>query len=153
MQQREYGLGLIYLIVGAVGLIGGLSYPLGTFSRMGPGYLPVAISVIILGFAAVSLARGYAKGERARPEFGSDSWRQARSILLLLLAMVVFVAGCRTVGLFPAAVALMFIGAMASVDFRLSPAPLAGMLVLAFGFSFLFTRLLGLPLPLIRMPF
>lgn len=153
MQQREYGLGLIYLILGAVGLIGGLSYPLGTFSRMGPGYLPVAISVIILGFAAVSFVRGYTKAEAIRPAIGTNSWRQARSILLLMTAMAIFVVGCRSVGLFPTVAALMFVGAIASVNFRLSPVPFAGMLVLAFGFSFIFTRLLGLPLPLIRLPF
>jgi hypothetical protein len=152
MQQREYGLGLIYLLLGTVGLIGGLSYPLGTFSRMGAGYLPVAVSVIILGFAAASFVRGYARGEPLIPAINSASARQARSMLLLMAALLLFVIGCRSVGLFPSVTLLMLVAAMSSASFRFSPVALAGMLAIALGFSFIFVRFLGLPLPLIRLP-
>ena len=153
MQQREYGLALIYAALGLVGLVGGLSYPLGTFSRMGPGFLPVAVSLIILAFSGVSFIRGFANGEAVRPRFGLASWQQAKSIALLLGAMILFAFTCRSLGLFPAVILLMFVAATSSVNFRPSPAALLGLLAIGFAFSFMFVRLLGIPLPLMRLPF
>ena len=153
MQQREYGLALIYAALGAVGLIGGLSYPIGTFSRMGPGFLPVSVSLIILAFSGVSFVRGFAKGEALRPQIGMASLPQAKSIVLLLGAMVLFAFTCRSLGLFPAVVLLMLVGATSSVDFKLSSRPVVGLLAIGFAFSFVFVRLLGIPLPLMRLPF
>ncbi|WDZ76231.1 tripartite tricarboxylate transporter TctB family protein [Ensifer adhaerens] len=153
MQQREHGLGLIYLVFGTAGLIGGLSYPIGSFSRMGPGFLPVAVSLIILGFAAISFMRGFARGQALKPVLHPNARQQARAMFLLMLSMLTFVVGCRLVGLFPTVALMMFVGALASADFRFSPKLLAGLLIVAFGFSFIFVRVLGLPLPLIRLPF
>lgn len=153
MQQREYGLALVYGILGLVGLIVGLSYPLGTFSRMGPGFLPVAVSIIILGFSAVSVVRALTNGERLLPKVEPTAWPQAKSIVLLVLAIVLFAMTCRPLGLFPAVLLLMFTGAMASVQFKLEPKALIGLFVFAFSFSYFFTKMLGVPLPLIRLPF
>jgi hypothetical protein len=42
--------------------------------------------------------------------------------------------------------------ATASPEFRLKPIPIAGAIVLAGGFSYIFVKFLGLPIPYMNLP-
>ena len=151
MKQSDLGLGLIYLTLGALGLSIGLGYPLGSISRMGPGFLPIVISSLLLIFAAVSLVRAVAAG---RPELASVGAivKACMPIAIVIASVVVFAATCRVIGLFPSTLLIVVMAATASPEFKLKPVPVVGAIVVTAGFSYLFVRLLGLPLPYINLP-
>jgi putative tricarboxylic transport membrane protein len=151
LNQSGLGLGLIYLTLGALGLFIGLGYPLGSISRMGPGFLPIVISSLLLVFAVISLARAIGAG---RPQFPSVQHisRGALSIVIVVVSVVTFAIVCNWIGLFPSTLLLILMSATASPQFRLTPVPIAGAIVVAGGFSYIFVKFLGLPIPYINLP-
>ncbi|MHA6641302.1 tripartite tricarboxylate transporter TctB family protein [Mesorhizobium sp. A623] len=151
LNQSALGLGLIYLTLGALGLFIGLNYPLGSISRMGPGFLPIVISSLLLVFAAISIGRAIAAG---RPKFSSIRLisKGALPIMIVVVSVVTFAIVCDRIGLFPSTLLLILMAATASPEFRLKPIPIAGAIVLTGGFSYIFVRFLGLPIPYINLP-
>lgn len=151
MNQSALGLGLIYLTLGALGLFIGLGYPLGSISRMGPGFLPIVISSLLLVFAVISLGRAIAGG---RPQLPSvqQIFRGALPIAIVVVSVVTFAIVCDRIGLFPSTLLLILMAATASPQFSLKPIPIAGAIVVAGGFSYMFVKFLGLPIPYINLP-
>jgi hypothetical protein len=107
--NRDYYGGGLMLLLGLGAVWEGTSYRIGTLVRMGPGFFPVALGVllsltgifIMLG-AAASVPDG--KDENLRPE-----WRGWSCISLSIVAFVLF---GHYGGLLPATFAVVFISAM-----------------------------------------
>ena len=55
--QKEFLAGLIFTALGLTWGISSLGYPLGTATSMGPGYFPLAISIVLTGLGIGSLSR------------------------------------------------------------------------------------------------
>ncbi|MCC6946518.1 MAG: tripartite tricarboxylate transporter TctB family protein [Bradyrhizobiaceae bacterium] len=55
---QDFGAGIIFIVVGAAGLIFGRELAVGTASRMGPGYFPILLSYLIIAIGLVVSARG-----------------------------------------------------------------------------------------------
>ncbi|MBU2311754.1 MAG: tripartite tricarboxylate transporter TctB family protein, partial [Alphaproteobacteria bacterium] len=151
LKQSAIGLGLIYLTLGALGLAIGLGYPMGSVARMGPGFLPIVVSSLLLAFAAISIFKGLAAG---RPQLPSVQLlaKGAAPVMTVVISVVTFAAVCRVLGLFPSTLLLILMSATASPEFALKPKPIAGAVIVAGTFSYIFVKLLGLPLPYINMP-
>jgi len=56
---KDFWAGAIYVAFGAAGLLIGTNYSMGSAGRMGPGYFPVALSVLLLAFGVASLVRSF----------------------------------------------------------------------------------------------
>jgi hypothetical protein len=103
-----YGGGLMFLLgIGAIWK--GFDYKIGTLSRMGPGYFPVAIGAI-LALMGVLIALG-AKSEATA---GDDKKHppEWRGWACIILANIAFVVLGRYGGLLPATFAVVFISAL-----------------------------------------
>lgn len=91
----------------------GAHYTIGSLSRMGPGYFPVALGVI-LALTGVAIAIiGYRKSATVDVEHRSAQWR---AWFLISVSIVAFVAIAERFGLMPAAFAIVFISALADRD-------------------------------------
>jgi hypothetical protein len=55
---KDFWTGVIYLGVGALGILVGREYSFGSAGRMGPGYFPFVISCLLLVFGAITVVRG-----------------------------------------------------------------------------------------------
>ena len=65
---KDFWTGVVYLIVGLLGILIGRDYSFGTASRMGPGYFPFAISCLLVLFGLVSIVRSMrVSGEPVEP--------------------------------------------------------------------------------------
>jgi putative tricarboxylic transport membrane protein len=108
--NRDYYGGALMAVIGVAAIIGGRDYPIGTLSRMGPGYFPVALGVILtlVGFAIAATARltKSAAEEAALP----PEWR---GWFCIGLSIVAFVVLGKYGGLIPATFAVVFISALA----------------------------------------
>ena len=135
--------GFLITLIGVAFLSFGRELEMGTSFRMGPGYFPTILSVlmILLGLTMALLAWRKPATEGG---LGQVPWV---GIALVVVPVLVFGLTLRGLGLAPVLVLVVFATAWASRHARLrSSVPLAlGMAVFC---SFLFIKGLGLPLPL-----
>jgi hypothetical protein len=109
--NRDYYGGGLMLLFGLGAIWEGMSYRIGTLVRMGPGFFPVALGVILaltgvaimIGAAAAAAVPGE-KEENLRPEW--------RGWICISLSIVAFVVLGKYGGLIPATFAVVFISAM-----------------------------------------
>ncbi len=139
---KDFGSGLIFLIVGCVGVAIARNYPLGAADKMGPGYFPTALGGLLALNGAALLVRAFL---RSGTGLTAVSWR---GILLSLVALLLFGVLLKTAGLPIAVLILILVSAAASTEFRVWPS-----LALAVGLcvfcALVFVYGLGLPLPLL----
>ena len=110
---RDYCGGALMLFIG-LGAIGyGISYRMGTLSRMGPGFFPVSLGVI-LALAGLAIAvRARFAGRDGAAKTLPPEWRGWACIALSIVAFVTF---GKYGGLLPATFAIVFISAMGDRD-------------------------------------
>lgn len=85
------------------------TYEVGTPVRMGPGYFPLLIGVLLVGLGALIAIRGVLAAE-AQP-IGAVPWR---AVILILAAVIVFGLTVRGLGLIPSTVLTVALSALAS---------------------------------------
>jgi hypothetical protein len=108
--NRDYYGGGLMLLFGLGAVWEGMSYRIGTLGRMGPGFFPVALGVILaltgvaimIGASTVTMDEG--KEEHLRPEW--------RGWICISLSIIAFVVLGRYGGLLPATFAIVFISAL-----------------------------------------
>jgi hypothetical protein len=105
---QDAGAAATFILIGVAGLWFGREYELGTTSQMGPGYMPMLLSVGLILFGIVVGVRGFTvKGPPIEP----SRWR---ATLLILASIVVFALLIETAGLLVATFAIVVLSALAS---------------------------------------
>lgn len=110
----------------------------GSAANMGPGYMPRAIALVLLGFGLFFAGRGLVRGTGALPHV------QARPILGIGASVAAFALLIESAGLALASFAAILIAAFASRESRFFEVILFG-LVIAAGAVLLFVKALALP--------
>lgn len=142
-KPRDIVGGILIMALGAGFFLSSHKLAFGTAIRMGPGYFPTILSIllILLGTGITLLALRRPSNGRA---FGKFAWR---GVMLVLGSTIFFGLMMRDLGLAPTVVIVVLLAASASRYARLRSAlPLA--LCLAAFCSLVFIKGLGLPLPL-----
>jgi hypothetical protein len=108
--NRDYYGGALMIAIGLGAIIQGRQYPIGTLSRMGPGFFPVALGAILAftGLAILVSAR-FASRQAEKAALPAE-WRGWFCIALSIIAFVVL---GKYGGLVPATFAVVFIAALA----------------------------------------
>jgi Tripartite tricarboxylate transporter TctB family len=117
--NRDYYGGGLMLLFGLAAVWAGASYRIGSLERMGPGFFPVALGVILaltgvaimIGAAANAIAEGKEEGKEADQEANllHPEWR---GWICISLSIVAFVVLGKYGGLVPATFGVVFISAM-----------------------------------------
>ena len=117
------------------------SYPLGSLSDPGPGYMPLMLAIALGGFGLLVALRA-----SASPPFNTIDWTESRRAIVLLIACGVAAFAFEHIGYRLTMIALLVF--MLGVVERKRPLPT---LLVAFGFAFLsyfiFATLLKVQLP------
>jgi Tripartite tricarboxylate transporter TctB family len=138
---KDFFAGLLFVAFGLAAVIIGSNYSLGTAARMGPGYFPRILGILLLVLGvALSLRALKIKGEPLPRWY----WRPT---LIVLGSVVAFGLLVNYIGLAIATVGLVFGSSAASHEFRPKEALISGILlaVLAVG-VFIFGLNLQLPI-------
>ncbi len=105
---RDFFAGVIFLSLGLCAVVVGRDYPLGSTMRMGAGYFPFVLGLLLLLLgAAVCIRSLVVKGEKLEAI-------HLRPLLLVLGAIGAFAATVDSIGLVAATVLMTLIGAAAS---------------------------------------
>lgn len=119
-----------------------LSLRMGTIVRMGPGYVPFVLGLILAGLGAAIFLRGFIRTGELERRF---AWR---GLVMTLLALGTFTVFAQRLGLLITLPATIFVSAYSSRDIRLIPAIALAVLLSAFCILVLLVGL-RVPLPLI----
>ena len=124
-RPKDFYAGLLFVAFGAFAIIVAWNYPLGTAARMGPGYFPrlLGILLIVLG-AALSLTALRGRG----PPLPGWKWRP---VSIVLLSVVAFGLVLTHAGLVLSTIGLIAVASTASREFRFKEALLSGLLLAA----------------------
>ena len=150
--QPDFYCGLMFLVTGIAFAWGATNYTVGGAARMGPGYFPFVLGILMalvgVGVAFKALGAGTAdEGER----IGKVAWRPLVYVIGANVVFGLLLAGLPSVGL-PAfglmvgIYALTFIACMAQSDWKFGTA-LALATVLAIGSYLVFVLALKLQFP------
>jgi len=149
--QKDFFSGLLFMTVGGAFAYGATTYQVGTAARMGPGYFPLLLGVILALMGAVIAVRSFIAGTPDGDHIGAIAWKP---LLLVLGANVAFGAlmigvpslGIPQFGLVVAIFAQVGIASLAAERFVLTEV-LALAAILAVGSYAAFVVLLGLQFP------
>ncbi len=137
---KDFYAGLLFVAIGVLDLVIVRSYPLGTASRMGPGYFPRILGVLLVGLGALLSLRGFRSGGEAMSRW---HWRP---LTIILLSVLIWGLTALKLGLVAASLALVFVSSVASNEFGWKEALLSGAIQAA-AMTALFIYGLGIPLP------
>ncbi len=142
-RNKDFWGGMMLMGIGAAAMFIARDYRFGSASRMGPGFFPTVLSLILIAFGGAIMAAGLRRGEKIQ---GSVS---LRALVLLPASLVLFGVLMEVAGFIPALVALVFLSAASGREFAWREVSLMTVL-LTVASAALFIWGLGLPYPLIK---
>jgi hypothetical protein len=128
---KDFFAGLLFIAFGIAAIAIAANYPLGTAARMGPGYFPRLLGILLIALGAILSLRAL----RVRgPKLPSWPWRPT---VVALASVVLFGAIVDKVGMVVATIVLIVVASAASHQWRpreslASAAVLAAAAVLVF---------------------
>ena len=122
---KDFWSGAMFVAVGAAALVLGSKYTLGSAARMGPGFFPRLLGIMLVMLGAILALRALSADGPPVPRF---RWWPA---LLVLGSVVMFGQIVQTVGLALATVLLILVASAASREFRWKEAVVAGVALAA----------------------
>lgn len=141
--NKDFWAGMMFFITGAGAIFIARHYPFGSTRRMGPGYFPVVLSVILIVFGIYVMLRGLRKNEKIQ-----GNW-SIRALIVLPFSMVLFGILMDLAGFVPALIALCFVSAASGREFKFKEVLLLTIFLGVLSVA-MFIWGLGLPYPLIN---
>jgi hypothetical protein len=145
--RKDFYGGALLVIVGMYAVVTGLQYKFGSLSRMGPGFFPVAVGVLLALVGTLIALSSRGDEAATAPAHGAHGTPDLRGCVCIVLGVLAFLLIGRYGGLIPATFAIVFICAIGDRTNTLRQAALLalGMCVVAF---IVFSWALQLQLPL-----
>jgi hypothetical protein len=112
--SKDFLAGLMFVAFGVAALWFGRHLAIGTAVRMGPGYVPRALSFILLGLGGFICVLALVSGGEPTE---TPRWKP---ITLVTLGIVAFALLFERLGMLPALVALVGISSVAGQEFKLA---------------------------------
>ena len=130
----EFGSGFLIAALGIAAIAIGASYPVGTAARMGPGYFPRGLGMILIGLGIILILRSFR--DQGTPIIVKD----LRPILIVLGSVVLFGLTVSHAGLVLSTILLVLVASTASHEYRwkesiIAAVLLAAFVVIAFGYG------------------
>jgi hypothetical protein len=126
--QKDVAAGLFYVLAGAGFSVGALNYKLGEPARMGPGWFPFWIGILLGVVGFITAWRGFAPSapleQVKKLELGTIAW--------IIGAVVLFGMLLKPLGLVGALAALVIVASLASHEFAWRGAVLTAVALIAF---------------------
>ncbi len=136
---QDFYCGLMFIMVGILGVVVGWDYPRGTPVRLGTGVFPAILSWGLIVIGLIVTVQGLLT---AGPGLGRVAWRP---VILIPVAASAFAGLIETAGLMVATLVLMIIAALAGEDHKIKELSIFGVVMLFMAW-FLFIFILDMPI-------
>jgi putative Ca2+/H+ antiporter (TMEM165/GDT1 family) len=147
-RRRDFLAGGLVMLLGLGAAYAGSGYEVGTLQKMGPGFFPLALGVLLI-FLGVAIAGSAAVATGEDDEHTIPARAEWRGWLCIAAGPLLFVVLGHYGGLVPATFSCVFVAALGDRS-----ATLKSSLLLAAGITVLgvvlFSTILGVPLPAFR---
>ena len=151
--QKDFLSGLMFTIVGAAFALGAREFDVGTAARMGPGYFPMMLGILLAGLGVIVTIQAFRKGGADGDPVGAIAWRPLCFVLganLLFGALLVGIPafGLPAFGLIVAIFGLVIMAGYAREGAKFKESVILAA-ILAAGSYLAFVKLLNLQFPVL----
>lgn len=151
--QKDFVSGLMFMVVGGSFAWGAVDYEIGEAARMGPGYFPFALGLILVLLGALVTFNAFKSGPPGGDKIGAIAWRPLVFILGANLLFGALLVGIPSLG-FPAfGLIVAIFGLVVMAGYAREGAKLKESLILAailaVGSYLAFVKLLNLQFPVL----
>lgn len=149
--QKDFFAGLMFTVVGAAFAYGATGYQVGTGGRMGPGYFPLLLGVILAFLGSVIMFKSLVVRTADGDRIGKWAFKPLILIIAANLLFGVMLGGLPSIGLPPMGLiagifALTIVASLAGTEFKLKEV-LALSAILSLGSYGAFILLLKMQFP------
>ena len=149
--QKDFFAGLMFLLVGLAFAWGAGSYSVGTGARMGPGYFPMALGVLLAGLGLIVTITALVVETADGDPLGRIAWKPLIFIISGNLVFGASIGGLPSIGLPPMGLifgifALTFVASNAGDEFKFKEVLILAVLLSLFSYG-AFIMLLKLQFP------
>src|SRR5205814_8552659 len=137
------------VLIGAIAINEGRGYQLGTLQKMGPGYFPVALGVILIFLGMLIAGTASTGGNEEQEAMPHAEWR---GWFCIIAGPLLFVVLGKYFGLLPATFACVFVSALGDRETTLKGAVVLSAGVTIFGIL-LFSYVLKISMPILKWGF
>ena len=121
--QKDFFSGLVFIIVGTAFAWGATTYKIGDGARMGPGYFPLMLGVLLAVLGVVVTFTAMVVETEDGDKIGGGAWKPLVFIIAANLLFGLMLGGLPSIkfpafGLIVAIFALTFVSAMAGEEFK-----------------------------------
>jgi hypothetical protein len=149
--QKDFFAGLMFLLVGLAFAWGAGSYSVGTGARMGPGYFPMVLGVLLAGLGLIITLTALVVETPDGDPVGSFAWKPLVFIIAGNLVFGAAIGGLPSIGLPPMGLifgifALTFVSSNAGDEFKFKEVLILAVILSVFSYA-AFIMLLKLQFP------
>ena len=121
--QKDFFAGLLYMVIGIAFAWGATTYNIGDGARMGPGYFPLLLDVILAIIGGIVMARALVVETPDGDPIGRWAWKPLAFIIAANFLFGILLGGwpllgIPAMGLIIAIVVLTFVAALAGDEFK-----------------------------------
>lgn len=113
--HKDFWSGLMFLGLGILFMVLSRQYQMGTAAKMGPGYFPMVLGGILAVLGLIITVGAFARSNDEK-KIDKIGWREN---ILVLLSVGLFAFLLSRLGMVIALIVLVFVGALASHEFRM----------------------------------
>jgi len=146
--KRDYYAGGLMVLLGVGAAVTGSGYKFGSLARMGPGFMPVVLGVVLAFIGILIAGTALGSSERDDAKFLPDN-PQWFGWLCIIAGPVLFIVLGQLGGMIPAVFACVFVAALGDKTATYKSSFVLALAVTVFG-VLLFHYLLNIPFPLLR---
>jgi hypothetical protein len=136
---RDFWSGLLFIAIALAFIAVATRYRFGTPERMGPAFFPIMIGLVQIGLGAILVGRAFVLDGPPIPRM------HLPPLAITVIAVVLFGAALRYLGLAAAIVVLVIVGAYADRSSKLAESAALAVALVFFSVA-MFVWILGLPL-------
>lgn len=149
--QKDFFSGLMFAAVGGAFAAVSSTYTIGTGARMGPGYFPLVLGVLLAALGVLIAVRSFTSGPEGGDPVGRFAWRPLFFIIAANLAFGACLGGLPSIGLPPLGLILgifilTFVASLASDEFNPKETLILSIVLSVFSYG-AFIKLLNLQFP------
>jgi hypothetical protein len=149
--QKDFFSGLVFVVVGSAYALGANNYKIGEAARMGPGYFPLMLGILLAVLGIVVIFKAMVVETMDGDKVGSIAWKPLFFIIVANLVFGILLGGLPSIkfpsfGLIVAIYALVPIAALAGDEFKLKEVLVLATILAALSY-FAFIYALNLQFP------